>query len=574
MDVCESVSQESVFSQDSQVSQDSASIEINNTVSEDSQNRYAVKQGKVSITRNEIPKKKSPTASSNMRESKTIVSKGTGKSRSLNDIGDVFMEENSLSWCQEQTISKSELKMSGSHEKFPIMHHSQPVMGSVMHKAPIASDVGFFMDERLVKSQPLLSGSYKGSIGVDNCNLRVWMSEAFTGEGTKGSELISANGANYNSQQSRLNANDQRSPICGSHNTTWIKEGNWYINQGPLLDENNRKRQVIGTTKSSEAISTNSVTMSQTAKLTECVTTTTAITTSLVHAQAGLMQSTMIVTTATTTVTTASGCFLSEPSDSKRKTTDPEEGRPELKKRIVEKSNGASVNEDENDNLNAEQMMRKLLNEVVGIKTLVEEVKETVKSIQTENSEWRLKHEALAQEVSEMKNSLNQAHQLIVDEAEKRKTEMKTLGEQMTAKLTETATDPGEIQSLNDKMTKMSEDFQGIKKDCEELKIPVTNLSKQVSELTGETEFAVKRMIVAQKVWYREDEDFDKVASVIIHTGLNLPEIKIQRVVRKSGRNRGSGLLKIELETEENVESVLKAKARLNKSQTKELRTI
>ena len=62
-------------------------------------------------------------------------------------------------------------------------------------------------------------------------------------------------------------------------------------------------------------------------------------------------------------------------------------------------------------------------------------------------------------------------------------------------------------------------------------------------------------------MWYHENEDLNKVASVIIHKGLNLPNVHIARVQRKTGSVDKPGLIKVELSTDAEVRQVLKNKS-------------
>ena len=74
-----------------------------------------------------------------------------------------------------------------------------------------------------------------------------------------------------------------------------------------------------------------------------------------------------------------------------------------------------------------------------------------------------------------------------------------------------------------------------------------------------------------QNVWYHQDEDLPKVCSTIIHEALNLLEIKIVQCEHKSGWETGTGLVKIELESNNEVKMILKKKQELRNSQVKEL---
>ena len=81
--------------------------------------------------------------------------------------------------------------------------------------------------------------------------------------------------------------------------------------------------------------------------------------------------------------------------------------------------------------------------------------------------------------------------------------------------------------------------------------------------------------MVAQNVWYREGEDLNKVANTLIYKALGMSDdIKIVRVLRKSGKNTRSGLIKIELDSENSVKAVLEQKAELGKSEVREIHEV
>ena len=92
---------------------------------------------------------------------------------------------------------------------------------------------------------------------------------------------------------------------------------------------------------------------------------------------------------------------------------------------------------------------------------------------------------------------------------------------------------------------------------------PITEIKSQVEEMLGQVDFPVKKTIMAQNVWYTIDKDIYKTASTIINKALELPAIKIVKVVQKSGQDTGAGLLKIELDCANSVKMVLKNKAKL-----------
>ena len=95
-----------------------------------------------------------------------------------------------------------------------------------------------------------------------------------------------------------------------------------------------------------------------------------------------------------------------------------------------------------------------------------------------------------------------------------------------------------------------------------------------MADITGGTDFPIHKTIVAQNVWYEENEDLLKVAQTIIHKALNLPNIGIRKVTWKSGQRTGKGLVKIELLNDVDVQDVLKKKNLLQDSLIEEIRII
>ena len=113
-----------------------------------------------------------------------------------------------------------------------------------------------------------------------------------------------------------------------------------------------------------------------------------------------------------------------------------------------------------------------------------------------------------------------------------------------------------------------------VKSQVNKLESAVHNLQNNTS--APPKEFPVERTLVAQNVWYREDEDLEKVASTIIHHALNFTneEITIKNVMQKSGWKSGFGLLKIELSDSDQLKAVLERKKDLNKADAWEIREI
>ena len=173
------------------------------------------------------------------------------------------------------------------------------------------------------------------------------------------------------------------------------------------------------------------------------------------------------------------------------------------------------------------------------------------------------------------------AHCMIQDEQTNRETAIANLKTALTDKAKDLSKAVAvskkhgvEIKGLQTAMTTVQKKVEETSKQQEAEKLANLEIKKELSEMVGNIQFPVKRTIVAQQVWYHDNEDLDKVASIIIHDGLNFTDVNIVRVERKSGRGRGTGLIKIELDSEESVKKVLKAKSKLKDSKTPELRDI
>ena len=108
----------------------------------------------------------------------------------------------------------------------------------------------------------------------------------------------------------------------------------------------------------------------------------------------------------------------------------------------------------------------------------------------------------------------------------------------------------------------------------QDMKTPLTDIKEKVEDVLGSTEFSVKSTIIAQKVWYQEGEDLDKVAKTIIHKALSLPKIGIVCTARINGCETGSGIVKIELLSPEDAKKVLQNKRELKNNPVKEIHDI
>ena len=97
----------------------------------------------------------------------------------------------------------------------------------------------------------------------------------------------------------------------------------------------------------------------------------------------------------------------------------------------------------------------------------------------------------------------------------------------------------------------------------QQIQQPLEELKGKVETIAGPIEFPIAKTLIAQDVWYKEGEDLDKVCSTIINKALDLPMVKIIRCERKNGWEKGSGLVKIELENSSDIKTVLKKKSEL-----------
>ena len=373
-------------------------------------------------------------------------------------------------------------------------------------------------------------------------------------------------------------------------NIPWIKEGNWYIN-----DSVPKKGITLGESASSgkqvPVISTPTVKATQASSAMDFVTTTTSsITSSIMQTGQGMIQTvTTVMAVTTSMVTNRMGgdpiqamSNMSNMDEGKRKQDKNMETVTSQKRRVIspEKSDSTPV-----------ELVHLLLHEMAGLKSSmdevktvvssIEEVKTTVNMIQEETREWNKKYEWLEGNLSAVKDLVEMAHNLINDEVQDWKNALDALhsaiteqGQEMSNNLQIVKGHSSEIKSLKDSMKTMHGQIDKVAEDQRASVLPLQQLQQDITETVGITEYPIKCTIVAQCVWYRENEDLEKVASVIIHKGLGLSDVKIVRVVRKSGKDSGQGLVKIEVSSEEELKQILRNKSKLKKSMTKELQEV
>ena len=290
--------------------------------------------------------------------------------------------------------------------------------------------------------------------------------------------------------------------------------------------------------------------------------TTTTITTCAVMAT--YLASNSVTQTSMTATTTTTVSSLETYSDSKHK--EPEEKNDEC---ITKKCNTT-----ESPIKSEKTLIERMHEEVMGIKTVVAD-------IQAKNKEWKEKLKNLQSEINEVKDSVNMAHNMINDETKERtkmqkefRIEMTDWTKEITNNVQRIKSHSGELKSCKETISKLQDKVERLGSEQERLKSPVKKLEANLKNLPTENAFEVNKTIVVQKVWYEEHEDLGKVASAIINKALDLPDIKIVRVERKSGKNTGKGLLKIELEDSECVKIVLSRKKQLQHAPVKELKEV
>ncbi len=76
-------------------------------------------------------------------------------------------------------------------------------------------------------------------------------------------------------------------------------------------------------------------------------------------------------------------------------------------------------------------------------------------------------------------------------------------------------------------------------------------------------EFPYSKTVVAYNVWYDEDENVARKAELLIHRHIGQPGVSVKRVMRMGVKEDYDGSVKIELGSSQEVEVVLKNKAKL-----------
>ena len=500
----------------------------NNSVSfggADNQTRYTGRRSSFGITRKEIPKKRSPEANN-----KTLVkvknvnsqdSKSRGKSLRLPDVS-VKVKES----IHEQYVSGAQLHFTRSMELGSELSNYDPArlghMGQFLQ--PFNCNINSAEGIRF-------TGTYQGPLKVAR---RVSTAEVRTayaanvngvnalgdnhpiGEKNRG---VCVNATADNSEIIMKTSNQEVGvtdcQVRKSKNE-WIKDGNWYINDGTThMKQALRPQEPV---QSCESPCTTSVTTTQAISPMEIVITTTSMTSAMVYSGTEMTRpvvSNMAMVTSRVTVTSQTESTTTGSNADGKKKHDEE----------IQDSKHRNIEKNLND-MNSDEVMHKLLTQMTHIKSSIEEVKvavsardevkETVKNIQEETKAWKERQVQLEKDVSGLKELVEMAHNLIGDEAQEWKQDIANLKTAISEKSVELSNGlqvvkrhDTDIKMLNDTVRVMHGQLDKV---CEEqcaTSVPVVKLQHQVAELTGGVKYPIQQTIKAQNVWYRENENLE-----------------------------------------------------------------
>ena len=243
--------------------------------------------------------------------------------------------------------------------------------------------------------------------------------------------------------------------------------------------------------------------------------TTTAVTASMLQAGSSMM--TAVTGTVSATRIVSSDTRNPEPEhDGKRKTpgeSDRSDGNVTKKRNMGE----------DLENLNTDEMLKQMFSEVIGIRSTMSDVNKKLETMQKESSMWSTKFQAVKKDVSDVKDSVEMAHNFINDEKvarEKNITELKReLGDraqEIHSNVQLIKTHSKEAKDLKSSLKDLQQQVGNVNKQRDGWKQPVESLKNRLDDLTPESsEFPVGKTLMAQRVWYRESEVLDKVAKLL-----------------------------------------------------------
>ena len=310
------------------------------------------------------------------------------------------------------------------------------------------------------------------------------------------------------------------------------------------------------------------------------ITTTTSTTTTLMHTgYFSTGQGKSVVTTTATSVKEITVDEVVETKEPKRKHPD-SNGLNEAnsKKKRNTENDSTQTEEDPIVDGTSDEVTKRILAEMLELKSMMTNMDSNMSVMKNENKAWIDKLTGIEGDLNEVKASVEMAHSLIGDESSARVEAVKTLNNSIADRAREINNHAGVLKNH-------AADIKTVKENQKSLEMKISHMNNEQERLIGKladhtedvpTEYPIKSTIVAQKVWYRENEDLMKVALTIIHKGLRLQpaDAQIVRVMRKSGQQTGSGLLKIELSSPDAVKLVLKHKSELKNNEVKELHDV
>ena len=293
--------------------------------------------------------------------------------------------------------------------------------------------------------------------------------------------------------------------------------------------------------------------------------TTTTVITSTMHMTPSGVTSTM--TTMSTTVTDV------VETKGKHKISD-EHGPPTKNKRLL-------LDETEDTDVSSGDLMKRMLKEIIGLHSVVEGVDKKVEMIQEEHKTWRDRLNAVEGDLGEVKQSLEMAHNLVNDEKAERIKDVVDLRSDIAEHSKEIGTNvqllktqATEVKSIKSTVNEMKSEISRIQGRQDQMDKPIAELKQQIGQASDNTEYAVNWTIIAQNVWFKEEEDLMRVARTIIHKALGLEQVNILRAHRLNGRESGAGLVKIEVDKESSVKLILGKKHDLKNNPVKEIKDI
>ena len=210
----------------------------------------------------------------------------------------------------------------------------------------------------------------------------------------------------------------------------------------------------------------------------------------------------------TTIMSTSSDC-----SEQKRKKPSEATESSDPKRRNVETEDGQDWHE-----LTSEEVMHKVLTEVMSLKSTVNSMNSNVERISEESKNWKMEVSTMRTEVSDIKDSLEMVHNLVNDETKLRKENYDNLkkliderAKESSQTLTLTKNNATQLKTTRDSVTGLQTRMDKLEQEQKEVNKPINEVKSFVETALGPSEFPVNKTVVGQHVWYKEGEDLDKL---------------------------------------------------------------